>query len=273
MGPILAAAIPAVASLAGGLFGMQGQTDANQANAHQAKLNRDFQERLSNTSFQRGVADIKAAGLNPAMAYGHGGASSPSGAQAQIQNALGHTGSGISAAGATAATIAAQVAKIREETRSIQYERNLKAWQSQWHNAILGNESTLKAAEAQYKTAAIGPESFWIQQRRQAEADIKLTESHARTSKYGEADARNAEQHANRWWEQYISPFITDAKGIAQIGSTLALPGAIGSAGRALRSGKTIGIRGPATAKAARRTDQDAINNMRNVMMGLPRNR
>lgn len=55
---------------------------ANDFEANQAYLNREFQREMSNTQYQRAVQDLMKAGLNPALAYTQGGANAPSGATA-----------------------------------------------------------------------------------------------------------------------------------------------------------------------------------------------
>lgn len=58
------------------------QSVANEFNALEAQKDRDWQERMSSTSYQRVVDDLKKAGLNPILAYENGGASTPSGSTA-----------------------------------------------------------------------------------------------------------------------------------------------------------------------------------------------
>lgn len=51
-------------------------------NAREAQINRDYQEYMSNTAYQRAIIDLQKAGLNPILAVGNMGATTPVGAQA-----------------------------------------------------------------------------------------------------------------------------------------------------------------------------------------------
>lgn len=72
------------ASIFGAKEASKSQEATNALNVEEAKKNRRFQRRMSNTAYRRGMKDMKKAGLNPILAYKQGGASSPAGAQAKL---------------------------------------------------------------------------------------------------------------------------------------------------------------------------------------------
>lgn len=87
LGSNYAANKSASAAAAANKASIQMQRETNWANAQMAQQQMDFQERMSNTSYQRAVADLRKAGLNPIMAALNSGASTPQGAMANMQAA------------------------------------------------------------------------------------------------------------------------------------------------------------------------------------------
>ena len=70
-----------------GIYNHIENTAAMNYNSAEALANRQFQERMSSTAYQRAVEDMKKAGLNPILAFANGGASTPGGSAGTISGA------------------------------------------------------------------------------------------------------------------------------------------------------------------------------------------
>lgn len=101
-----------IGEIIGGLISKSGQSSANRANLNIAREQMKFQERMSNTAYQRSAADLKKAGLNRILALGSP-ASSPQGASATMQNTKADLGRGVQKGVSSAIAQASQLAQIK----------------------------------------------------------------------------------------------------------------------------------------------------------------
>lgn len=93
----------------------------------QNQLNRDFQERMANTQWQRGVEDMKKAGINPLSAFTSAAGAVPvgsSGAGGQGSNVVAGIASNI--IGSSARLLGDLVNAKGTNMRTDLYQRNLK---------------------------------------------------------------------------------------------------------------------------------------------------
>lgn len=115
-----------VSAVAGGLLGNKGQKDSNAASAASIQKQMDFQERMSNTSYQRGMADMKKAGLNPMLAMHQGGASVPNGSSMEFKSEM----APLANSAKNLAANVAQIENVKANTAKAEAESDLASAQA-----------------------------------------------------------------------------------------------------------------------------------------------
>ena len=200
----------------------------------------DFQERMRATQYQTATADMQAAGLNPMLAYGQGGAgtvggstssgATSSGAQAQMANAL---GSGVSTA-MQAMTTLEQVANMRATNEQIHAQTENIDADTKQRNAQTVNlleelnriKATTRTSDAQ--TAELNQRIRNMQQELLTEqVETKYREGSWEADvarRKSESLAAGMDLSRSRWEEKYyqgvmpdISNLLTNASRAAEI--------------------------------------------------------
>lgn len=122
-----------------GIFGTALQVGMS---ARENSKQREFAERMSNTAYQRAMADMKLAGLNPILAYQKGGASTPSAGGVGFKSDIDIAGTALKAAQTLAG-----VKQVKQLTKTNREEEQLKHQQ-------VNTEETIQARNRDQGLAA-----------------------------------------------------------------------------------------------------------------------
>lgn len=137
------AAGPIVGSAIGGIFGYGGAKESAKMSRAMAREQMDFQERMSNTAYQRSAKDLEAAGLNRILALGSP-ASVPAGAMGQVPDFGSavtqgmQAGAGVGTASLTGAKTVGEIGKLIAETGILESKAGQELMKTKLWNRIGG---------------------------------------------------------------------------------------------------------------------------------------
>ena len=183
-----------LSALVGGAVSAWGTRQTNKANSQISQRDREFSERMSNTSYQRGMSDMRKAGLNPILAYKQGGASAPSASGIAAQNVGSSAVSGAVSSAASALahkTAEAQIGSIHASTDAARASATKDTTQSAVNNI----------------NARLGEQQFKINMSSAESAKNELEYLQTQTGKLG--------TQANKFFNQF-NPFVNSAKSLSR---------------------------------------------------------